>query len=381
LVICRLRRPIGQRFPSRANITCMAVNVAVVGLRFGAEFVPIYQKHRDVGSVGIFDLDPAVTAAVGDQYSVTDRFGSFEDLLADPRWDAVHILSPVPFHTEQTLAVLGAGKHCACAVPMATSLADLQVIVAAQRASGKNYMLMETSRFDRSFLYVQDLLDRGELGNLAFLRGDYFQDVEGAYPTYWRAMPPMHYATHALSPLLALAKARATHVTCLGSGRLRPDLQQPGGNVFPLQTALFRLEGLDVVLQLTRSWFQIARAFAESFSVYGDQKGFEWQQLDHEDPILYTMEPAVEGVRGRHIAAERVKPPSRTDLYPAELAEFVDGWHGGSHPHLVHEFVRSIVEGRPPLIDASTGANWTAAGICANDSSLLDGAMVEVPGF
>jgi hypothetical protein len=46
------------------------------------------------------------------------------------------------------------------------------------------------------------------------------------------------------------------------------------------------------------------------------------------------------------------------------------GGHHGSHPDLVHEFVRSIMERRAPAIDAVTAANWTAAGICAHELAL-----------
>jgi hypothetical protein len=55
--------------------------------------------------------------------------------------------------------------------------------------------------------------------------------------------------------------------------------------------------------------------------------------------------------------------------------------HGGSHPHLVHEFVQSIVEGRTPRIDAVIAADWCAAGICAHESAVQDGELVRVPRF
>lgn len=57
------------------------------------------------------------------------------------------------------------------------------------------------------------------------------------------------------------------------------------------------------------------------------------------------------------------------------------GGHGGSHPHLVHEFGRSIVEERAPAIDEIKAADWTAPGICAHQSALQDGAPVAVPTF
>jgi predicted dehydrogenase len=359
----------------------MSIRIAVVGLNFGAAWVPIYQAHPDVERVLLCDADAERLQRVGDRLGVADRFSRLEDLLAAGACDAVHLLTPVPLHVEQTLAVLAAGLHCACAVPMATDLEDLRRIVQAQRRSGTSYMMMETAAYTREFLYARDLHARGELGTLTFLRGTYFQDLEGDYPAYWRAQPPMHYATHAVAPLLALAGTRAERVCCLGSGRLRPDIQQPGGNPFPLQTAIFRLAGTNVAAEVTRSWFQTARAYTESFSVYGDRAGFEWQQLEHEDPVLYRLEPVQPGRRGRHVHAERVSVPYRPDLLPAALAPFAAGGHGGSHPHLAHEFIRSIVEARPAAIDAVTSADWTAPGICAHASAERDGEPVAVPAF
>ena len=356
------------------------IRVAVVGLHFGADFVPIYKSHPDVERVAVCDLDEPLLHAVGDRFGIEDRFSSLEDLLAS-EYDAVHLLAPVSRHVEQSLAVLGAGKHCACAVPMATDLAGLQQVLDAERQSGKNYMMMETAVYTREFLFAQDLVTQGKMGPLTFLRGTYFQDLEGAYPVAWRSVPPMHYATHAVAPLLALARAQAARVCCFGSSRLRPDIQQPGANSFPLQTAIFQLAGMGIAAEVTRSWFQTARPYTEAFSLYGENAGFEWQQLEHEDPLVFTLEPVQEGHKGRHVTAVRVSVPDRTDLLPPAIASFTQGGHGGSHPHLVHEFVRSIMEERPAAIDARMSAAWTAPGICAHDSSLKNGEPISVPNF
>ncbi len=357
------------------------IDIVVVGLGFGEAFVPIYQHHPGVGRVGICEIDPKALAVVGNRYKVKDRFNSLEEVLADGRFNAVHLATPVPLHVDQTLAVLNAGKHCACAVPIATTLEDINRIIEAERRSGMNYMMMETGAYTREFLYANDMNRRGKLGNLTFFRGAYFQDLEGAYPRYWYAQPPMHYSTHVVGPILALAKTTATQVNCLGVSILRPDLQQPGGTQFPLQTAIFRLAKDNMAAEVTRAWFQTARGCTEAFSAYGDKAGFEWQQIEEEDPVVFTLEKVQPKRRWRNALPERVKVPFRPDLLPRELAEFAEGGHGGSHPHLVHEFVSSILEGRASAINAITAANWTAPGICANDSSLLEGATVQIPQF
>jgi hypothetical protein len=47
----------------------------------------------------------------------------------------------------------------------------------------------------------------------------------------------------------------------------------------------------------------------------------------------------------------------------------------------VHEFVSSVVENRAPAVDHTKAANWSAVGIAAHASALLDGEPVTIPKF
>jgi predicted dehydrogenase len=375
-----------------------SIRVAVVGLGFGAEFVPIYLHHPDVDGVAICDSDPRRLEYVGEKFGVADRYLDFQEALTSDDWDAVHLVTPIPVHVEQQIAVLESGRHCACTVPMATSIDDLNAVIAARRRSGRNYMMMETAVYCREFLYAQELAERGVLGSIQFLRGAHYQDMEG-WPWYWRGLPPLWYGTHAISPLLRLAGTRATKVHCFGTGRMRQELIDQYGNPFPMETGIFRLEGTDVAAEATRSLFHVGREYQESFNVYGENAVFEWGQTGADAPVLFTIEPmeALKSNRGRSTKAERAEVPDYAHRLPPGIGRFTTkgvydesnphmsflqgGGHGGSHPHLVHEFVRSIVEGRRPSIDDVTAANWCAAGICAHESALRDGEGVIVPSF
>src|SRR5947199_5722034 len=55
--------------------------------------------------------------------------------------------------------------------------------------------------------------------------------------------------------------------------------------------------------------------------------------------------------------------------------------HGGSHPHLAHEFIMALVEDREPFPDARQSANWTCVGLCAHQSALKGGTIVHLPAF
>src|SRR5437016_1425923 len=118
------------------------VRVAIVGLGFGAEFIPIYQDHPNAEMYAICRRNKAELDQAGDKYGIAKRFTSFEDLLKDPAIDAVHINSPIPDHGPQSIAALAAGKHVACTVPMATNEADIRKICQLQKQTGKVYMMM-----------------------------------------------------------------------------------------------------------------------------------------------------------------------------------------------------------------------------------------------
>ena len=142
-----------------------------------------------------------------------------------------------------------------------------------------------------------------------------------------------------------------------------------------------------LAFEVTRSLFETARQYVESFDVYGDKVSFEWQQVEGEDPILHRGEKP-----------ERIKVPDSAHLLPEPIQRFTTkgvysleeeqhlsfiqgGGHGGSHPHLAHAWLSAIRGDRPALPDAPTAANWTMVGICAHQSAIKSGERVMIPRF
>ena len=74
------------------------VNVAMIGLGFGAEFIPIYQALPNVNQIAICRRDEAEMNKVGDQFGIEKRYANYDDVLADPEIDFVHINSPIGAH-------------------------------------------------------------------------------------------------------------------------------------------------------------------------------------------------------------------------------------------------------------------------------------------
>lgn len=362
------------------------INIAIVGLGFGAEFIPIYQHHPYAQMYAICQRSTEPLDQIGDYFGVSKRYSSFGELLKDPEVDAVHINTPIPMHASQSIAALEAGKHVACTVPMATTVEECAKIVKAQKASGKKYMMMETAVYTREYLYVKELYTTGKLGRLQFLRGSHQQEMAG-WPGYWEGLPPMYYATHCIGPCLGLTGKEADYVSCFGSGRIDEHLIDNYGSPYAIETAHIQLKDSDLAVEVTRSLFNTAREYVESFDVYGSKMSFEWTRVEHEDSLLHIGEKV-----------ERVKIPDYAQLLPESIRRYTTqgvydhdtnshlsftqgSGHGGSHPHLVHEFVMSIIEDRDPFPNAIQSANWTSTGICAHDSAMQNGRMVKLPHF
>src|SRR5216684_7458059 len=230
------------------------LNIAIVGLGFGAEFIPIYQRHPGANMYAICQRTKEKLDQIGNAFGIEKRYANFAELIQDPKVDVVHVNSPIHLHAPQSIAALKAGKHVACTVPAATTVAECKQIVKAAEKAKKNYMMMETVVYSREFLYVRELRDQGRLGRIQFLRGSHLQNMAG-WPGYWEGLPPMHYATHCVSPCLAILGKHAESVVCHGSGRIAEKLIKRYNSPFALETATFKIKDSDVVAEVTRSLF------------------------------------------------------------------------------------------------------------------------------
>jgi len=367
------------------------INVAIVGLGFGAEFIPIYQQHPDANMYAICQRNEESLNKVGDAFGIEKRYRDYDELLKDDQVDAVHINTPIPNHAEQSLKALRAGKHVACTVPMATTVEECRQLVEATEETGLTYMMMETVVYAREFLFMKELYEKGELGKIQFLKASHQQDMDG-WPNYWPGLPPMHYATHCVGPVLGLTRGEAEYVSCFGSGTIREELHQHYGSTFAVETAHIKFKDSDLSAHVYRSLFDTARQYRESFEVYGSKKAVEWPLIEGDPLVVHTAK------KEEHEIPEPVKCPDYAHLLPEPIQHFTTGGvydeddnqhlsftqgagHGGSHPHLVHEFISALVEGRRPFPDVRQSANITCVGILAHESALKGGELIRLPEF
>ncbi|NED99245.1 Gfo/Idh/MocA family protein [Phytoactinopolyspora halotolerans] len=407
--------PLEPKAPLDPDAGSFSVGIVGAG-QFSKSFATLWDLHPNVSRIQITDLKPERAERLAERYETATTIGSFEEMLSSDI-DAVAIFTQRWTHAPLVLAALEAGKHVYSAVPMATELTDIEAIISAVERTGLIYMMGETSYYNPATVFIRQKIREGALGQVFYSEGDYVHDMDlGFYAAYqysggenWKATasyPPMLYPTHAVGGVLGAVPARAVSVSCLGvedqrgDGVFDRDVSM-FNNSFSNATALFELSdgGAMRTNEMRRVGYP-SHIRESRFRFFGTEASFE--QLAHQSVWHDKSE-------SRDVSAEfvPVRRPARdaadddlADVDPALREAFTSGsapvhdrsrlpgvyadapnGHEGSHHFLADDFVRAVVTGEHPPVNAWRSAMFTAPGIVAHASALAGGERMSIPDF
>ena len=102
-------------------------------------------------------------------------YGSYQELVEDPLIDAIYVATPHPWHKENVIAALNAGKPVLCEKPFAVNAREAQEMV--DTAQANNLALMEAmwSRFLPHYKQVREIVASGVLGKILSVHADHGQ--------------------------------------------------------------------------------------------------------------------------------------------------------------------------------------------------------------
>lgn len=364
------------------------VRIGIVGGRFGLSFQ--FHEHPDCVVEAVAELRPERLAALQRTYRCTKGYPSLEELLKDPRVEAVFLATPAPDHCRHALLCLAAGKHVLSAVPAAMTLEECHDLASAVRKTGLTYMMGETSVWQQSTISARKFHEEGRFGRLYYVESEYHHPgletlyFENGRRTWRHGLPPMHYPTHCTAHLIGVTRERLTEVTCHGWGDDHPIVKDNAyGNPFWNETALFRTDrGNSMRVAI---WWRGAQKGGERARYFGDKMSFFFS-----DPtgaggptLVHSRTTSVEKDSGGFDRAsqvlEKYAQPEwwKTDLLPEPLRH--NSGHEGSHTFITHEFVDSLVRGRKPFVDIDEALAYTVPGMIAHQSALKGGQSLKIP--
>jgi predicted dehydrogenase len=355
--------------------------VGLVGARRGSSLVMPFMMYPETEITALCDLDERTLADAGDAFRVpaAARFTDFDAFLASSI-DIAVVATPMPYHVEQVIRAMEAGKHVLSEVTAADRLEDCERLVNAVKRTGMTYMMGENMIYYHFFRSWKQWIDQGRLGDIFYAEAEYIHEIQDLLwdkqsgQTFWRVKrPPIHYCTHSLGPLLTLMNDRIIQACGAGAGYgTMPDL---GPGCVNMEVALFRTQK-GAVIKILRSQVAFREPGMHYFSLYGT-KGFVENSRDggwrDEKGKLF-----VAGEMSREQGWQEIDCPHSDPSAPPEALK---GGHGTAEYYMIRDFIDALNAGARPPIDVIRAMDFTVPGLCAQKSIQQGGAWVDVPLF
>jgi predicted dehydrogenase len=339
------------------------IRVGIVGngvCKFGPSFG--FQDHPNVTVVAVSDLFPDRCDEMTKVCRCEKKYPSLEEMVKDDTIEAIFVATDAPSHARHCIEVMKHGKHVASAVPAVWgSLDDAHQLFETVKATGKKYMMFESSTFHDDCYAMRQIYEAGGFGQLLYTEGEYFHygvDQIASYKDWRIGCPPQWYPTHATAYYVSVAHGSFTEVSCMSkpsiSEKLKPE-NNAYKNPFGAEIALMRTsEG--GMARMAVTW-DMPGVSGETGRVHGQRGSMIGMSYTGEEKNLPNLEK------------------------PALPPNVATGHHGGSSGYLMNEFVTAILENRKPLIDIAQSLNMTVAGVVAHQSALKGGELMKIPQF
>jgi len=220
----------------------------------------------------------------------------WEDLVNDPRVEAIVIATPQTYHRRIAEAAFALNKPVFCEKPLGASLEDSRAMVTAAKGqvsmTGFNYIRTPASQFARK------LIAQGAIGEVTWFRGEHTEDflADPDQPANWRTQGEANgtmgdLAPHMINGALALVgpiRSLIAEVETVHSDR-------PGGTVTNDDhgQVMCRFEN-GAMGQMYFSRISHGRKMGYAYEITGTTGAIRFDQEDQNTLWLYSMDEAEE---------------------------------------------------------------------------------------
>jgi predicted dehydrogenase len=141
--------------------------------RIAAQFADGLAVLPDAALVAVGSRAQESADAFGDRFDVSRRHASYEALAEDPEVDVVYIATPHPFHQENSILCLRAGKAVLCEKPFAINAGQAQAVIDLAREEGLFLMEAMWTRFLPTMRKLRELLAAETIGPVQMMSADF----------------------------------------------------------------------------------------------------------------------------------------------------------------------------------------------------------------
>ena len=132
--------------------------------------IPGAHASDKVDLVAVASRNQARADAYAKEWEIPQAFGSYDDLLADPKIEAVYISLPNTLHCEWSIRALEAGKHVLCEKPLSRHPDEVTAAFDAADRTGRLLSEAFMYRHNPQTKRLQELVANGAIGELRVVR-------------------------------------------------------------------------------------------------------------------------------------------------------------------------------------------------------------------
>ena len=154
--------------------------VGVIGLGIGRWHLESYLAIPEVKVSAICDVDNDRVRSAATRYGIAKIYTDYEELCQSKNVDAVSICVPNNMHAPVAVCAIENGKHILCEKPLSSSLAEgKKVLESANKHPELTAMMAMKFRFNRDSVYVRNMVENGELGEVYYGFSTYLKQLGG----------------------------------------------------------------------------------------------------------------------------------------------------------------------------------------------------------
>src|SRR5712671_1603251 len=339
-----------------------ATTVGVIGCGYwGPNLLRNFAENESAELRWICDADPSRLAAMGRRYPAAQTTTDYEKLLADPKLDAVAVVTPVATHFQIARAGLQAGKHLLVEKPLTATEREAEELINLAESNQRTLMVDHTFVYTGAVRKMKEIVASGELGDLL-----YFDSVRINLGLFQKDINVLwDLAPHDLSIMDYLIDREPVAVSAIGSCHIERGIE----NIAYLMMNF----GDDFIAHFHFNW--LAPVKIRRTMIAGSRK-----------MILYDDIEPTEKVRiyDKGVTTNRVGPDREADYQTLVSYRTGDVWapkldSTEALRHVVAEFLDSIRAGRRPLTDGQAGLRVVRV-LAAAQQSIKNGGQVRSVG-
>ncbi|MFN7222469.1 MAG: Gfo/Idh/MocA family protein [Paracoccaceae bacterium] len=286
-----------------------------------------------------------------DAYGFARAAHDWQDLVADPKVQAVIIASPQSTHRAIAEAAFAAGKPVFCEKPLGASLDDARAMVAAAEVSGLPNMIGFNYVRTPATQFVRQLLATEAIGRVTWFRAEHTEDflADPTQPATWRTAGRANGTMGDLSPhpinltlaLMGTVAELSARIETVHPTRSGPDGPVTVTNDDHAQMMLRFASGVMGHLYVSRT--ATGRKMGYAYEIHGTKGAIRFDQEDQNAVHLYRAE-GPEATRG---FARILTGPAHPDY-----GAFCQGpGHGTGYQDQIiieaRDFLTAIASGKP----------------------------------